>query len=182
MEARKQFKYCIVGLGAHAINKIVPAIEQSGNSLCAVVTSQNPSPITAVPSFGTLHDAVDVLPRECIYILSSPPAIHFEQARLLASNGLDVIIEKPAFLTFRDAKEVAELASSQGGSVIEGFMHRYSDTYATAVSCFSENTEKIVGIKSSFTVPQLPSNTFLAMRKSTRLYCMISVVTSCHSA
>jgi virulence factor len=57
---------------------------------------------------------------------------HFEMAKILLENGLDVYLEKPFTETSRQALELANLAKRSGRILMVGYNRRYSRLYRKA--------------------------------------------------
>ena len=75
--------FCVVGLGNHALTKIIPAIHANNQRLVAVVTSQASKGGLDVPAFENVHQALVALPPDTVFYVSTPPDLHFEQAARL---------------------------------------------------------------------------------------------------
>ena len=75
-------------------------------------------------------------------------------------TGRDVIVEKPIFLNTKEVKEIFTLSIKNRAIVLEGFMHRYSIMYYKFLRYYKHNKNQIVGLKSSFFIPDFPKNTF----------------------
>ena len=91
-------KFCVVGVGGHARNRVMPAIAANGQALVGVV-SRRPDADEGAPRFPTVTEAVAALPADTAFYIASPPTVHFEQAMAALEAGRDVIVEKPAFVT-----------------------------------------------------------------------------------
>src|SRR6516162_9613300 len=126
LEGDRFSRFCVIGLGNHARTKLIPALTANKQQVVGVVTSQS---YTGAPNFRCLEEALSILPSDTVFVISTPPAMHFEQALLVTKAGFDLILEKPAFVTRRDALEIVA-ESTRGGTVLaEGFMHRYTELY-----------------------------------------------------
>ena len=77
----KMIKVCIVGLGSHAKNKIIPAIKLINSSQLAVVTSQKDFSDNNVRIFENVNEAISNLEKDYIFYISTPPSSHFEIAK-----------------------------------------------------------------------------------------------------
>ena len=97
-------KVCIVGLGSHAKNKIIPAIKLINSSQLAVVTSQKDFSDNNVRIFENVNEAISNLEKDYIFYISTPPSSHFEIAKNLMINKFNCLIEKPIFLNCNELK------------------------------------------------------------------------------
>jgi predicted dehydrogenase len=153
-------KFCVVGVGGHARTKLIPAIEAGGQKVAAVVSSQpaNNFPDTAV--FSRLEEAIEQLPRDTTFFIATPPALHFEQARLVLQGGFDLFLEKPAFVTRRQAEEVVALCERRAVVLVEALMHRYTQLYAELLKAWSASRERVRRIEIRFLIDRMPAGTF----------------------
>src|SRR4051794_10368864 len=95
-------RFCIVGLGNHALTKLIPAIIANGQQIAGFVTSRpNSADVPSGPIFRRLDEALSALPSDTVFVIATPPAIHFDHAMLAINAGRDVFVEKPAFVTKR---------------------------------------------------------------------------------
>lgn len=148
-------KVCVVGLGAHARTKLIPALEVNGQEIAAVVSSQTGDPWRR---FARLEDAVVALPKDVVFLVASPPAVHAAQARTILDSGHDLILEKPAFATEADTAELCALAQARGAVLLEAFMYRYTDAYARLLDHWRAGG--IAALESKFLIPDVRGGTF----------------------
>src|SRR6266704_2161033 len=126
-----QFRnFCMVGVGGHARTKLIPAIEANGQMVTAVVSSQPAQNFPDMRVFPRLEEAVGKLQRGTTFFIATPPALHFAQAKLALQGGFDLFLEKPAFVTRRDAEEAVSLCTGTPVVLAEAFMHRYTRLYS----------------------------------------------------
>ena len=79
--------------------------------------------------FNNIKDAVISVPDDTIFIIATPPDIHFKQAKEILDFGRDLIIEKPAFITVDQLESISLILSYNNSFLLEGFMHRYTNIY-----------------------------------------------------
>ena len=153
-------KFCVVGIGGHARTKLIPAIKANGQQLIGVVSTQPAGGLPKAAVFSRLQDAVEALPRDTAFFVATPPAAHFDQARLIVQNGFDLFLEKPAFVTRRDAEEIISLCEQGSSVLVEGFMHRYTRLYSELLELWASSRDRVrrVGIK--FLIDKMPPGTF----------------------
>ena len=160
MQARLIEKACVVGLGPHALTKLVPALQSNGQEIAAVVTSQKKSPIAGARLFSRLEDAVQALPLDVTFVVASPPAAHLAQAELILSSGRDMFLEKPAFVAFKDVEAVAELCERKGVVLLEGLMYRYASAYERLMAYWRAHAGEVVGFTAKFLIPEARQGSF----------------------
>jgi predicted dehydrogenase len=160
MTARWIEKACVVGLGPHALTKLIPALQANGQEIAAVVTSQKEPPIAGARLFARLDDAVQALPLDVTFIVASPPTAHFAQAQAIVASGHDVFMEKPAFATATEVGVIAELCERKGVVLLEGFMHRYAAAYNRLIAYCHAHAGDIIALRSKFLIPEVRPGSF----------------------
>jgi predicted dehydrogenase len=153
-------KFCIVGVGGHARTKLIPAIEANGQQLAAVVSSQPAKNFPDAAVFLRLEEAVEKLPRDTAFFIATPPAQHFEQARLVLQGGFDLFLEKPAFVNRGDAEQVLSVCGDNSAVLVEAFMHRYTQLYSELLEIWASSRGRVRRIAIDFLIPAMPAGTF----------------------
>ena len=166
--------FCIIGVGAHARNKIIPALLANNQLVVGLVSTQSPSLLPSSPVFTTIDSALEALPKHTVFIVSTPPSLHFHQVRLLVMAGRNVIVEKPAFISGSDSLEIAAICKANGTFVVEGFMHRHTELYKRFLAYWFFHRHQIQTMDAIFCIPDFPANTFRQNRaiESSCLYDM----------
>lgn len=60
-------------------------------------------------------------------IICSPHKFHFSQIKLSLENGVDVLVEKPAVITYQEAVDLRKLVEETGRKVVVGYQRHYMD-------------------------------------------------------
>ena len=152
--------FCVVGVGGHARNKIIPALLANKQQVVGLVSSRPNELLTDSPVFSSIESALEILPKETVFIVATPPAIHFNQVRVLVEAGKDVFVEKPAFISEKDARNIAAIIQPERSIVVEGFMHRYTSLYKIFSDYWELHRDSIDALDAVFLIPEMPSNTF----------------------
>lgn len=151
-------RFCVIGCGGHARTKLIPAILANGQELAAVVSRGAGAGELGVPVFGAVAEAVAALPADTVYVVASPPAVHFEQVLPILEAGRDVIVEKPPFVTERETIAAVGTAERAGTILVDGFMNRHTLTHADFIArCRAGMPSEIA---CAFTIPEAPPGTF----------------------
>ena len=153
-------RYCVVGVGGHAKNKLIPALWANNQQVMGLVSTQPPDLLPCRPVFHDIESAIIALPTDTVFIISTPPALHFEQVRKAVEAGRDVIVEKPAFVSADDARAIATICQAQGTIVVEGLMHRHTALYQRFIVYWLAHRTRIEAIDAVFLIPAVPLGTF----------------------
>jgi predicted dehydrogenase len=151
-------RFCIVGVGGHARTKLIPAIEANGQTIAALVSGKLPENLPCSSVFRSLNDALANLDRDVAIVIASPPSAHFDQAAAAIDAGFDVIVEKPAFLTVKEASDVIARCAVSGSILVEAFMQRHTSLYSRIIDYCASN--HVVALDVAFLIPSMPPGTF----------------------
>ncbi|MEM0157789.1 MAG: Gfo/Idh/MocA family oxidoreductase [Thermoplasmataceae archaeon] len=127
-------KFGIIGLGNHAINRVMPAIKSSGHSVTAIYSRSLKKAEKEGASYGAkAFSDLDALftdgDFDAVYI-ASPNFLHYEQARLSMENGKDVLLEKQMTLSNGDASDLVRISTETGRRLAVGFHMRFHPAVA----------------------------------------------------
>lgn len=150
--------FCVVGIGSHARTKLLPSITENGQKVVGLVSRQPSDTLPDGPIYPTLEAALPHLPRGTAILISSPPALHYAQARVAINAGFDVFVEKPAFVSVDEARDLATLCTTNGTVLVEAFMQRHTALYSLLLDHIADNPP--VAIDISFLIPGQPRGTF----------------------
>lgn len=153
--------YCVVGVGGHARNKLIPALLANDQQVVGLVSTQSPGLLPfGPPVFENIDLALLALPTDTVFIIATPPALHLQQVRSAVEAGRDVIVEKPAFVSADDAREIATTCQVQGTIVVEGLMHRQTALYRRFIEYWVTHRNRIFALDAVFLIPEMPPGTF----------------------
>jgi predicted dehydrogenase len=152
--------FCIVGVGGHARTKLIPALLANRQQVVGLVSRQPPQTLPCGPVFATLVEALAALPSYTVFVIATPPALHFQQELSAIEAGRDVIVEKPAFVTEREASEATRRCEEMGTLLIEGFMHRHTILFQRLLDFWQSNRAEVEALDTAFLIPALPPGTF----------------------
>jgi NDP-hexose-3-ketoreductase len=153
-------RFWVIGLGNHARTKLIPAILANGQELAGLITRQDASGYPGVPVFDRIERTIQKMSKGEVVLVASPPSAHYAQCMAAVRAGIDVIVEKPAFVTVAEAEQVRDAAANSGSLVVEAFMHRHTALYAKLLALWRERRGGVSRIAAKFLVPQLPTGTF----------------------
>jgi hypothetical protein len=151
---------CIIGLGNHAQNKLVPGLEAAGLKVIGVVSRNTALVISDIQLFVTVTDAISCLPKNTLFVISTPPNVHYEQVKTIIEAGRDVFVEKPAFLSFEESIELNRLAIKRGVVLVEMLMYLENNSVQQIIDELKCTSGSIKSIECQFLIPSVPLGTF----------------------
>ena len=117
-------KFGVVGIGNHAINRVMPAILESGNEIAGITTANQEKGNIISEKFGCKYypNYAEMLSSDIdsVYV-GSPNFMHFEHVKKGLNNSKNVLVEKQMTLRSADAKELTSLASEKKVKLAVGF-------------------------------------------------------------
>ena len=123
----------VIGCGGFGLFALQQFVQVAGVRLAGMAATARPAALAAAQRFG-LEDVVDVqrlldLPEVELVYISTPPFLHYEQAKLALEAGKHVICEKPLALTVEQADELVALARSRDRLLVANLMQRYNPVF-----------------------------------------------------
>lgn len=121
-------------LGQHAIRNVLPAFKRSSKvNLVGLSTRDQAKAKECAERFSCLvyTSAEQMLTDEnvdAVYI-SSPTGVHAEQVRSSLCHGKHVLVEKTAFSSLAQTRELVNLGKSRNLVVMEAFMYRFHQQF-----------------------------------------------------
>lgn len=118
----------IVGLGNHSLNRVMPAIVESGNKISAVTTGNKEKGREIAEKFSCeYYDSYDRMLQsniDAVYI-GSPNFLHYSQSMRAINFKKHILIEKPMTLKSIEASEINEFSKKNEVKVAVGFHLRF---------------------------------------------------------
>jgi len=151
--------FCIVGYGEHAKLKIIPSLLKFKNVKLSIV-SKKKMKLNNYKIYSNLIEALKTLSEDTIFVLTSPPELHYQQISLILNFKRDVYVEKPIFVSLTEAKSAFRKLEGRENILVEMLMYKYTKLYKIFKKYFTKNINQIKKIEIIFTLPNLPSNTF----------------------
>ena len=108
------------------------------------------------PIFRDVETALVNLPPQTVFVIATPPALHFAQAMQVIQAGRDVILEKPAFTRRREAVDATAEVARSGSVLVEAFMHRHTNLYRRLLGAWQTEVA-IRSIEADFLIPEMPT-------------------------
>lgn len=113
-------RFAILGFGHHAVRRLLPAFARSGQTVLtgiwrrdAAAAAQNCKDY-GIDSFFSTREALCAAPDVDAVFITSPDAMHRDDALLALRHGKAVLCEKPLAMNAADAEEMAAAAKAAG--------------------------------------------------------------------
>lgn len=151
--------FCIVGYGKHAKLKILPALMNSKKIKLSIVSKKNIN-LKSITQFKNLDEALLSCSDSTVFILATPPEIHYSQIKKIVSLGRDLFVEKPIFVATSEAKDIYNIAQNNKNIIVEMLMYKHTKLYNLCKNYFNKKKKLVDKIKIYFTLPSLPKKTF----------------------
>ncbi len=128
LKPRKKFRVGIIGLGRMGVKHMKTCLNSSDVSLIAVhdknIKIENK--IGLEYNIKTIREISDFTKNIDIAIIASPTDKHAEIAKILLSNGIHCLVEKPITLYENDAKELISIADDKKVVLASGHSERFN--------------------------------------------------------
>lgn len=151
--------YCLIGYGRHLKNKIIPALKNINANIVGIITSQNVIN-DDFTKFSSISEAIFSIPKDTIFIISSPPEVHFKQAKFIMNNNFNIFIEKPITIKKNGILKLIEISKKNKVFMVENFMYFYSKKFQEFNNEWLNKESQIKKVYINFIIPYLPTKTF----------------------
>jgi predicted dehydrogenase len=123
----------VIGCGGFGLFALQQFVQVPGIQLAGMAATARPAAQAAARRFG-LEDVIEIerllaLPAVNIVYISTPPFLHYEQAKQALTAGKHVICEKPLALSVDQADELIALARRQDRLLVANLMQRYNPLF-----------------------------------------------------
>ncbi|MDA7809133.1 Gfo/Idh/MocA family oxidoreductase [bacterium] len=151
---------CLVGFGRHARDKLLPGLHAAGLKATGIVSAKPYLDMADVQLFRTVTDAISCLPKTTLFVVASPPNIHYSQVKALLEAGRDVFVEKPAFLSLHDSVKLGRLATQHKVVLAEMLMYLENKVVKQIIDELRCKAGSVKTIDCKFLIPSVPHGTF----------------------
>jgi phthalate 4,5-cis-dihydrodiol dehydrogenase len=128
----KKLRVGVAGLG-RAFTLMAPTF--AADARVELVAAADPRPEARLDFKGKIYSSVEELCKdravEVVYI-ATPHQFHAEQARLAASHGKHLLVEKPMALTLEGCRSMIDAARKAGVALVVGHSHSFDRPIAQA--------------------------------------------------
>jgi dTDP-3,4-didehydro-2,6-dideoxy-alpha-D-glucose 3-reductase len=150
------------GIGNHAKNNLIPALNEAKNIEFIGVYSRNKANVSEVIStyrcrtWTTSEEMVEDKGLDAI-VLSTPPGVHFQQGMEIISSGKHLLVEKPITTNLKETLTLLKEAKERNLLVLEGFMFLYHPHFEKIKQIINKEKSLLKEIEVSFELPTLLS-------------------------
>ncbi len=137
--AKKKIKLGLIGCGSNMRGAHIPRIQADGNAVVTAVSDPVEHQAAALEARWGEKVAYHVDYREMVrqealdaVIISSPHALHYEQARRALQAGLHVLVEKPLTLSSRQNRALLALAKKRGRVLMVSYQRHFHASFLYA--------------------------------------------------
>ena len=123
----------VIGCGGFGLFALQQFVQVPGIRLAGMAGTARPAAEAAARRYG-LEDVIDVerlvaLPSVDIIYISTPPFLHYDQAKQALTAGKHVVCEKPLALTVEQADELIAIARQKDLLLVANLMQRYNPLF-----------------------------------------------------
>jgi predicted dehydrogenase len=131
--SKNQIGIGVIGCGGFGLFALQQFVQVPGVRLAGMAGTARPAALAAANRYG-VEDVIDVdrllqLPAVDLVYISTPPFLHYSQAKAAIEAGKHVICEKPLALTVGQADELVGLARQRDRLLVANLMQRYNPLY-----------------------------------------------------
>ncbi|NOV01916.1 Gfo/Idh/MocA family protein [Paenibacillus planticolens] len=157
--AQRNLRVGLIGIGPHSEENLIPAIAVTEDISLIAVASRTPEKLERIKKiFPVVHGYSnwrDMLDPQIIdaVVISAPPDLHYEVAKVALELGIHIFIEKPPAPDLKTLLDLVDRVKKCPGIVCNvGYNFRTSGALKKAIALFKENDDshKIVGCKIRF--------------------------------
>ncbi len=153
--------FCIIGLGSHARNKIIPSLINIKNSKIITITRNPINTLYNFKNFKNLDDLDLKKYQNFLFIISTPPQFHFKFIKKLIKFNCNIAVEKPAIIKRSEYNYLLKNYSKIKSKIfLELFYYKHTNTYLNFFKEWKKNYKKINRIDIFFTIPSFPKHSF----------------------
>ena len=129
----KTVKYGVISTARIAVNKHIPAIQDSMNGKVVAISSRDPALAKSeadrlgIPKYYGSYNELIADPDIDAVVNPLPNTMHHEWTIRAANAGKHVMCEKPIAMTVQEAREMHDAAEENGVQLAESFTHRLTE-------------------------------------------------------
>ncbi|MCM8809621.1 MAG: Gfo/Idh/MocA family oxidoreductase [Candidatus Omnitrophica bacterium] len=93
-------------------------------------------------------DQIEMIEKEKLdgVVICTPHTLHFSQIKIALENGVDVLVEKPAVVTYDEAVEIRKIIEKTGKRVVVAYQRHYMPVFNGAKKILKERFGNIIFI------------------------------------
>ena len=155
----------ILGYSSLCKRKIIPVLKKKFSkikfSICS--KSQKQKAIGASEWYRNYKDALENAKADLVYI-SLPNSLHYYWAKKFLQNNYHVIVDKPATLSFKQAKNLVKFARKKKRLLSEAVVFHYHHQIDKSIKEI-KSLKNLIHVHAKFVIPRLPKENFRNFKK-----------------
>ena len=124
----KKTKLLIIGYSSFARRRILPSLKKNDKIDYCICSKSNNKNINKKILYNNYKEALKIYKPDIVYI-STINSLHFNYAKKILTNGYNVIVDKPAALDFKTAKELLKIAKRKKLFFAEATLFNYHQVF-----------------------------------------------------
>ncbi len=125
----------VIGCGGFGLFALQQFVQVPGVRLVGMAGTARPAALAAARRYG-VEDVVEIerlvaLPAVEVIYISTPPFLHYPQAKQALTAGKHVVCEKPLSLTVEQADDLISIARRHDRLLVANLMQRYNPLFET---------------------------------------------------
>ena len=160
MDINKNKKICIVGVGKHSYTNLMPLLKKMNFKIVGLVSRSPKLYNRHFKRYISLNLAIKHLPKDTIYLISSPPRTHYPILKKLLINNKNVLVEKPLVVNLYEVFQLHKLNLKSKNFFYEMFMYKFTSCYKKLINFYRDNINDIKLIELTFLLPSYPKSSF----------------------
>ena len=158
-------KILILGYSSLCKRKIIPILKKKLGKIkfCICSKSQKKENIGASEWYRNYKDALEKSQADLVYI-SLPNFLHYYWAKKFLQNNYHVIIDKPATLSFKQAKNLVKFARQRKRLLSEAIVFHYHHQIDKSIKEI-KSLKNLIHVHAKFVIPKLPKENFRNFKK-----------------
>lgn len=152
--------FAVIGNSNIVNRRILNALSKLRRSFRLVLISRNKI-IDRNKAFEAVYTSVeDAINSELIKYayVSTPNGLHYESCNKLLKNGINVFVDKPSVLLESQMLDLINSARKNNCFISQSLVYYYHSVWSEIYRLI--NSKKLLGARSTFTIPRLPSENF----------------------
>lgn len=154
--------FCVIGIGLHAKNKIIPSLLDIKDIKIVTVSRKNNKLSNIHKHFTSINNCLLYLKnKKKTFIITSPPNTHYKYfLKISKIKNSKIFIEKPITTSSYEINKITEIAKKNKLLISEIYPYKLSRSFKYLNKFYKHNHLKLKSISINFLIPSFPKNSF----------------------